>query len=119
DRAWALTGVAIIDVRTGTVSLDRTIVVRHGIIQSIAPASAAAVPDEAIVVEQPGAYVMPGLWDMHVHLRGGLRLEAANEQWLRQYLAFGVTAARDAAGDLPDAVLHWKDAISRGEIEGP
>ncbi|HEX6994098.1 MAG TPA: amidohydrolase family protein [Gammaproteobacteria bacterium] len=119
ERVWALEGVAVIDVRTGDVLPDRTIVVRRGIIRSIAPTSTANVPDEAIVVEQRGAYVVPGLWDMHVHIRGGSRLEGANERWLAQYLGFGVTAVRDAGGDLPDAVLRWKAAIESGEIPGP
>jgi imidazolonepropionase-like amidohydrolase len=119
DRLWAVTNVAVVDVETGDVRQDQTIVVRHGVIEAVGPAAAVALPKTALVVDERGRYAIPGLWDMHVHIRGGPALEGANERWLRQYLAFGVTAVRDAGGDLPDAVLRFKAAIARGEIYGP
>jgi imidazolonepropionase-like amidohydrolase len=119
DRLWAVTNVAVVDVETGDVRRDETILVRHGVIQAVGPGSAVPLPDAALVVDEHGRYAIPGLWDMHVHIRGGPALEAANERWLRQYLAFGVTAVRDAGGDLPDAVLRFKAAVARGEIYGP
>ena len=118
-RPWAVADVTVIDVRTGEVRPDETIVVRHGVIESVGPAAAADLPSGTLVVEERGRYAIPGLWDMHVHMRGGPALEAANERWLRQYLGFGVTAVRDAGGDSPDAVLRWKRAVARGQIYGP
>jgi imidazolonepropionase-like amidohydrolase len=119
DRTWALTGLAVVDVETGVVRNEQTIVVRHGVIVSVGPTALTQLPAGTLVVEERGRYALPGLWDMHVHLRGGAALEAANERWLGQYLAFGVTAVRDAGGDLPEAVLRWKGAVARGEIYGP
>ncbi|HEU4620206.1 MAG TPA: amidohydrolase family protein [Gammaproteobacteria bacterium] len=119
ERLWAVTGVTIVDVETGELRSDETIVVRHGVIEAVGPAESATLPAGTLVVDEHGRYAIPGLWDMHVHIRGGPALEAANERWLRQYLAFGVTSVRDAAGDLSDAVLRWKAAIARGEIYGP
>jgi imidazolonepropionase-like amidohydrolase len=119
DRTWAVTRVDVIDVLTGAVRSDQTIVVRHGVIESVAPAAAAQLPLGTLTVDERGRYAIPGLWDMHVHMRGGPSLEDANRRWLRQYLGFGVTAVRDAGGDLPDAVLRWKAAVARGQIVGP
>lgn len=119
DRTWAVTGVAVIDVETGAVREDQTIVVHRGVIEWIGPERAARLPDGTLSVDEHGRYAIPGLWDMHVHLRGGPSLEAANRRWLGQYLGFGVTSVRDAGGDLPDAVLRWRQAIRHGEIPGP
>ena len=119
DRTWAVTGVAVVDVQTGAVRDDQTIIVRRGLIEWIGPERAAQLPDGTLTVDERGRYAIPGLWDMHVHLRGGPSLEAANKIWLRQYLGFGVTSVRDAGGDLPDAVLRWKRAIARGTLYGP
>jgi imidazolonepropionase-like amidohydrolase len=118
-RTWAVVGVAVIDVETGAVRPEQTIVVRHGTIEWIGPAAAADLQAGTLVVEERGRYAVPGLWDMHVHLRGGPSLEAANERWLRQYLGFGITTVRDAGGDSPDAVRRFKQAVARGELYGP
>jgi imidazolonepropionase-like amidohydrolase len=78
------------------------------------------LPDsEVLIVDHQGHYAIPGLWDMHVHLRGGPELINANERWLRQYLGFGVTSVRDAGGDLPYSVLHWKAEVMQGDVLGP
>ncbi len=119
ERAWAVTGVTVVDVRSGGLRRDQTIVVQRGVIAAVGPPERVQPPDGAIVVDEPGRFVIPGLWDMHVHLRGGPALEAANERWLRQYLGFGITAVRDAGGDLPDAVLRWKRQVAQGTIFGP
>ncbi len=119
DRLWAVTHVAVIDVASGEVGRDRTIVVRHGLIQAVVPAASAALPAGTLTVDEHGRYAIPGLWDMHVHLRGGARLAAANGRWLPQYLGFGITAVRDCGGDLPDAVLRWKAEVASGKIHGP
>ncbi len=119
DRLWAVTHVAVIDAASGQVRDDQTIVIRHGVIRAVVPAGSAALPAGTLSVDEHGRYAIPGLWDMHVHMRGGPKLEAANERWLPQYLGFGITAVRDCGGDSPDAVLRFKDDVARGKIYGP
>ena len=50
---------------------------------------------------------MPGLWDNHIHF-GGAGLEAENADLLPLFVLNGVTAVRDAAGDLAQTVLDWR-----------
>ena len=119
----ALTGVSVIDVETGFITHDRTIVIRDDLIEYIGDALPADRLGGAAVYDHRGRFVIPGLWDMHIHLRNGREpgsdLAEANARWLRQYLGFGITAVRDAGGDLPDEVLTWKDEIDRGVRRGP
>lgn len=70
------------------------------------------------VIDAESKYLMPGLWDNHVHF-GGAEYIDENEQLLPLYLAFGVTAVRDAAGDIPLEVLKWKSEINSGNRIGP
>ena len=56
---------------------------------------------------------------MHMHFGGGDTLIQENRLLLPLYLANGVTAGRDAAGDLSSAVLAWRDSVARGWLEGP
>jgi imidazolonepropionase-like amidohydrolase len=118
SRQWALTGLTIIDVISGDMIPDQTIVVKNGVIQSIGN-DLPVGNDETILIDHAGHYAIPGLWDMHVHIRGGPESIEANRQWLPQYLAFGVTSVRDAGGDLYNSVLHWKSEVEQGTLQGP
>ncbi|PZX55410.1 imidazolonepropionase-like amidohydrolase [Algoriphagus ratkowskyi] len=69
-------------------------------------------------VDAEGKFLMPGLWDNHVHF-GGANYIDENEQLLPLYLAFGVTTVRDAAGDISLEVLKWRDEINSGKRIGP
>ena len=65
-----------------------------------------------------GKYIMPSLWDMHVHF-GGDTLVEENKMLLPLYTAMGISHVRDCAGDISLAVLEWKKAIQNNELVGP
>ena len=64
-------------------------------------------------------YVLPGFWDNHVHFRGGYSLIDVNKNFLKLFLANGITTVRDAGGDLTKEVLKWNDAMANGKLDGP
>ncbi len=70
-------------------------------------------------VEGKGRYLIPGLWDMHVHFGGGPELIDENKALLPLYVAYGITTVRDASGDLPYDVLKWRGEIADGKLFGP
>lgn len=65
-----------------------------------------------------GKYIMPSLWDMHVHF-GGDTLVEENKMLLPLYTAMGISHVRDCAGDISLAVIEWKKAIQNNELLGP
>lgn len=71
------------------------------------------------LIDANGKFVMPGLWDNHVHFRGGDTLVEENKDLLPLFLAYGITTVRDAGGDITPSVMEWKDQIANGELEGP
>jgi imidazolonepropionase-like amidohydrolase len=113
----AISAATVVDVRTGTLQTGRTILVAGGRI--VAVAGSADGYAAARVVDAAGAFVMPGLWDMHVHFGGGDALIDENRNLLPLYLAHGVTTVRDAAGDLSPSVLEWRSAVASGSWLGP
>jgi hypothetical protein len=117
----ALTNVAVINVETGDIAPGQTIIIRGDRIEYVGDAPPSGTMAATTVVDYSGHYVIPGLWDMHVHLRNsdGVDLAEENALWLPQYLGFGVTAVRDAGGDLPDEVLAWRREIVLGDRQGP
>lgn len=107
----------IIDVETGEIAENKTIEIRNGEVAGIHKAGAEIEATDSI--NATGKYVMPGLWDMHVHFRGGDTLVAENKDLLELYIANGVTTVRDAGGDITPAILEWKNEIENGELTGP
>jgi imidazolonepropionase-like amidohydrolase len=63
-------------------------------------------------------FLIPGLWDMHVHLEGA-ELIPDNEALLPVFLAYGITTVRDCASDLGLQVLQWRDEVNNGKRIGP
>jgi imidazolonepropionase-like amidohydrolase len=70
-------------------------------------------------VDGKGRFLIPGLWDMHVHFGGGPDLIEENKALLPLYVANGITTIRDASGDLPEQVLAWRGEIAVGRLFGP
>jgi imidazolonepropionase-like amidohydrolase len=64
-------------------------------------------------------YLMPGLWDNHVHFRGGDTMVQENKKLLPLFLAHGITTVRDAGGDITPAVQSWAEQIRAGTLRGP
>ena len=109
----------IIDVSSGDVSDDRFIAIRQDTIRFVGEM---ADTSKYIASARLGAnhrLAMPGLWDMHVHFRGGDTLIQENQNLLPLFLAYGVTTVRDAGGDITPSVLAWRKAIRAGQLDGP
>jgi len=89
-----------------------TIVVRDGRI-GVVESNALVNPQEnATVVDGSGRYLIPGLWDMHVHL------SKTGETALPLFLANGITSVRDLGSDFRE-VSQWRAEIDAGQRVGP
>jgi hypothetical protein len=70
-------------------------------------------------IDAKGAFAIPGLWDNHIHFRGGASLLKDNEMFLEQFINNGITSVRDAGGDLTHIIKDWQVEISKNERVGP
>jgi imidazolonepropionase-like amidohydrolase len=112
--------VTVIDVERGRAIAGQAVAWRGDRIVAAGPDRAVARGWRASrTIEGRGRYLMPGLWDMHVHFGGGPDLIDENKALLPLYIANGVTTVRDCSGDLPDQVLTWRDQIAAGALFGP
>ena len=108
----AIERVTVIDVRTGRRLVDHTVVVDGGRIAAVGSHATVAVPDGATLVDGDGRFLIPGLWDMHVHT------VAEADALLPVFLAYGVTGVRDMGAPL-EAVLDARTRIAGGTMLGP
>jgi len=111
----ALVDVQVVDVRAGEVLPGMTVLVDGELIVAIAPAAAVEVPADAAVVEGRGRYLIPGLWDLHVHTLWDASL---TETFLPLFVANGVTGVRDMGG-VPELAADWPGRVASGELFGP
>ena len=110
----ALTHVTVVDVESGALRADQTVLVRGSRIAWAGPAGEARVPAGARVVDATGRYLIPGLWDMHVHTS---REGRARHFW-PQFLAYGVTGVREM-GSYLDTLQHWRAEARRPGAVAP
>jgi imidazolonepropionase-like amidohydrolase len=115
----AITHVTVIDATGRAPQVDQTILIDGNRITAITSSASARIPKGARSIDASGKFLLPGFWDMHVHI-AGLNADPA---WSKQVLlplllASGITGVRDMGGDL-DALLAWQRAIESGELLGP
>lgn len=108
--AFALDHVSVIDVGSGTVETDRMLVVSAGRITALGRSGEVEPPPGALAVDATGKFVIPGLWDMHVHIH--------DPAFLELLVAEGITGVREMGGD-PAVVRDWRDRIADGRLRGP
>jgi imidazolonepropionase-like amidohydrolase len=103
----AVTNARLFDPSTMKVTPNTTIVVRGNRIEAVG--ADAAIPSDAMRIDAAGKTVLPGLWDMHVHI--GLTDGLLN-------IANGVTTVRDLANDV-DNLQRLRKKFDSGDAVGP
>jgi imidazolonepropionase-like amidohydrolase len=128
----ALVGGTLIDGYGSTPLRNSVVIIEGERIKAVGQVGTLAIPPGAEVISTEGMSVLPGLWDMHVHLMINGHSDYAH--WdktyppmmesvimpasARQLLMAGVTSARDLGAPLK-ASIAVRDRIRKGEIPGP
>jgi imidazolonepropionase-like amidohydrolase len=128
----ALVGGTLVDGTLKEPIANSVVLVDGERIKAVGTVDSLPVPEGARVISTEGMTVLPGLWDMHVHLM--INGHADYAYWDRTYpdrlrdtimpasakqlLLAGVTGARDLGGPLEDSIAV-RAAINSGEIPGP
>lgn len=106
--------VTVVDVERGRLLAEQRVVIAGRRIQSVSPVRSSPLPSDARVVDGRGKYLIPGLWDMHIHPA------CHPEVFYPLLIANGVTGIRDAGTTVPlDTVLEWRREILDGARVGP
>lgn len=128
----ALVGGTLVDGTLREPIHDSVVLIEGERIVAVGRQGSLAIPADAEVISTEGMTVLPGLWDMHVHLM--INGHADYAHWDRTYmdrqrdvimpasaeqlLMAGITGARDLGGPLDDSIAV-REAIRAGKIPGP
>jgi imidazolonepropionase-like amidohydrolase len=118
-----------VDVTDGSLRSDQTVLIEGSRIVAVGPVATVEVPDNAEVVEAQGRYLIPGLWDMHVHSVANVAVDrsqksvAAQDWHFPLFLAHGVTGVRNMNDGTADPTLELTKSVRRrlaeGDLAGP
>jgi imidazolonepropionase-like amidohydrolase len=108
----AISHVTIVDATGATAQPNMTVVSQGGRITAVGRSGDVRIPRGAQVIDASGKFLIPGLWDLHVHLA------KSGENTLPLFIANGVTSVRDMGGD-PELLLKWRREVDEGKRLGP
>ena len=103
------THATIIDVTGSPPRRDATVVITGDRISAIGDGANISLPPDAQIVDATGKFLIPGLWDMHVHWYA--------RDTFTLFIANGVTSVREMFGN--SDLLRWRDQIAKGSLLGP
>jgi imidazolonepropionase-like amidohydrolase len=109
-KPLVIDAVRVFDTETLAVRDGQRVVVRDGRIAAVGSRDSTPAPHGAETIDGGGRFLMPGLWDMHVHVNG------TNDGLL--HIASGVTTVRDLAND-KEALDARVSAYESGDDIGP
>ena len=117
----AFINVSVVPMTSEIITKDQTVLIEGDRIVAVGPGGSVTIPVNATIIDGEGAYLMPGLADMHMHTRQDWDTDAWPVSPLALYLANGVTTIRDfgPSGNNLTYALEWRDQIKAGTRIGP
>ena len=100
----------VFDAENARMMPHTTVVISGNRIKAVSPDATATIPRGAEVIDAMGKALLPGLWDMHVHLSPGTDG--------LMHIAAGVTTVRDMGNDT-SVVLALRKKFNQGSEIGP
>ena len=104
NNGFAIKNITIIDPIEG-VSENMTIIIKDNKIVNIDKSKNINISPKSIIYDGTDKYIIPGLWDFHVHFAF---IEELAPSMFNLFLGYGITSVRDTGGELK-FVKQWKD----------
>lgn len=98
----AIRNANVVDVENGRIIADQTVLVSGADIQAVVPSNRVTIPAGTKIVDGRGKYLIPGLWDMHVHLFRHSPRSTNADTYFPLFVANGITGVRDMFTNFED-----------------
>lgn len=112
--ALCIENISIIDPEVGLVP-NQTVIIKDGKILKISDSAELKLASENTIIDGNGKYLIPGLWDAHVHFA---YIEDLAPRMFDLFLGYGITSVRDTGGKI-DFVKDWKDKALADPTKAP
>jgi amidohydrolase family protein len=120
-KSLVVTHISVVDVSTGETKPDMSVIISDGRIREIGSSTSARIPEGAQVVESRGKFLIPGLWDMHVHMFNQVSRRPPNTWYFPLFVANGITSIREMWTKPEDMeqVRKWREMQAEGRLLAP
>src|SRR5580658_2419123 len=118
EESLVFTHANLIDATGTPAQRDTTVIIAGQRIVSIEKSATAKIPANAHVIDSRGRYLIPGLWDMHVHEIFGDWIPEDEKITPLLFVANGITGVRDMGGDL-QPLKKWRARAASGQMIAP
>lgn len=112
--SFAIVHVTIIDPLSQRVRPDTTVLISGGRITRTGGSAELTPPRSATIIDGSGRFLIPGLWNMHLHAGSYESARAA----LPSLLSQGITGVRDMGAPIAE-IVRLRDEILSGAVAGP
>lgn len=117
-RALVLTNVTVIDATGKPAQRGMTVLIEGDRISKLFKTGQTKLPPNAEVIDASGKFLIPGLWDMHIHLTNQPDQTLSRDWMLPLLTAYGITGIREMGGDWQH-IQNLRQAISTNNGIGP
>lgn len=114
EDSICIKNINIIDPIDG-LKESQTVIIKDGKIFKIADSESLKLSPENKIIDGGGKYLIPGLWDAHVHFA---YIEELAPSMFDLFLSYGITSVRDTGGKV-DFVKSWKDKALANPTDAP
>ena len=111
ERILVIENISIIDAVSASAQPNKTVVIVNNRIKEIGKKGKVSVPKNAKIINGKGKFLIPGLWDSHVHL-------TSKKAYLPLFVANGVTSVREMGGDFQE-LKQMREQVAQGTVLGP
>jgi hypothetical protein len=108
-----LSNINVVDVKTGDIKFNQDVLIANSRIKAIEPHQS-VINSSNETIDGKGKYLIPGLWDMHTHIRS-----YTAQDNLPMFIANGITGIRDLGITNHELVKRWQAQIEAKELIGP
>jgi imidazolonepropionase-like amidohydrolase len=114
SEVTAITNVTIVDVTGKPSKPGMTVVITGPAISAIGKTGRIKIPKGANVINGEDKFLIPGLWDMHVHIFNNVSKRSPNEYYFPLFIANGVTSVRDmwTKPEAMSQVRAWRKQVN-------
>ncbi len=117
-RVLVFTNVTVVDVNGGPTLRNLNVVIHNDRIHALSKRAVIHLGRNVQVVNAAGKFLIPGLWDMHVHTAIRPEGDLSSRTLASLYLAHGVVGVRDMGGDWTRLAALRKE-LAEGKLAGP
>src|SRR6056297_244349 len=115
EDATVIQNITTIDAENGLYE-NQTVVIQDGKIVEVSSSDELSISDgNNVIIDGSGKYLIPGLWDAHVHFS---YIEELAPSMFDLFLVYGITSVRDTGGRI-EFVKQWKDRAVENPAEAP